>query len=57
MSMLSVFLMFGVEHSAPAPSESGAALVWQILIAAFFVALFFLRNFLNWLRKRKGSKN
>jgi hypothetical protein len=51
---LTVALVFAAEQPLAAYADPGSgALLWQILVAAFVGAMFYLRKFTTWFRGKK----
>ena len=52
--VLAVAVLLAVESPARAYTDPGSgALLWQILVAGFVGALFYVRKFTSWLRGKK----
>jgi hypothetical protein len=55
--LLIVVLLACVEREAKAYADPGSgALLWQLLVAGFFGAIFYLRRVVEWFRS-KGQRN
>jgi len=50
-------LLLATERRAEAYTDPGSgALIWQMLVAGFFGAMFYFRNMLAWVRRKTGDK-
>jgi hypothetical protein len=55
---LLLLLSFGSEHEVRAYTDPGSgAMIWQMLVAGFVGAMFYLRRFTGWIKTKKGSKS
>lgn len=53
--MLCVICFFSAEAHAYGDPGSGA-LLWQLLLAAFFGGMFYIRRIVSWVRDKLGRK-
>ena len=53
--MLCVVCLFSAEAHAYGDPGSGA-LLWQLLLAAFFGGMFYIRRIVSWVRDKLGKK-
>ena len=54
--LLSIAAAVFAERDACAYTDPGSgALLWQMMLAAFFGSMFYVRRFINWFNSRKGK--
>jgi hypothetical protein len=55
---LVALLAWGTERQASAYTDPGSgALIWQMLMAGFVGALFYVRRITSWFRRKRGVKD
>ena len=53
-----LLLLVAAERQASAYTDPGSgALIWQMLMAGFVGALFYVRRITSWFRSKRGSKD